>query len=61
MPSVPGLAICATPPLTCVPGAQRSGFFRLSSQGPRLEKLMRSLALLALGGAVMLLRKRRQG
>ena len=27
-----------TPPLTCVPGAQMSGFLRPSWQGPRLEK-----------------------
>ena len=31
----------------CVPGATRSGFMRPSCVGPRLEKLMMSLALSA--------------
>src|SRR6185295_15397739 len=44
-----GLAIeaCPTPPVTCVPGAMISGLMRPSAVGPRLEKLMTSLALSA--------------
>src|ERR1035437_8240681 len=38
---------CAAPPLTWVPGGTRSGFLRESAHGPRLEKLMMSLALSA--------------
>ena len=33
--------------MTCVPGATTSGFIRPSCVGPRPEKLMMSLALLA--------------
>src|SRR4051812_47124762 len=36
-----------TPPVTCVPGARRSGFVRPSAQGPRPENVAMSLALSA--------------
>jgi hypothetical protein len=39
--------LCPTPPVMCVPGATRSGFWRPSAHGPRLEKLAMSAALFA--------------
>src|SRR5262249_33435421 len=42
-----GFGDCATPPLTCVPGATISGFKRPSAHGPRLEKKIMSFALFA--------------